>query len=363
MPPQVLPMKDHSRKLLFDEAPIAISPSAARLLGLPEAVFLQQLHYRLHMKSNDPETYKSHFIDGRYWVHWKMAELHREVPLGRSGDPYKRVVKSLRGLGILLVERHKQSSWNQTNHYSIVYETLDAVVEKRRQQYESSGGVATGPSEGAFRDEELDIDTSSGGDATNHCTETSSETSLNTTTTESGTDPSNLIWSDIPESVRPQILELVPQHLDKQRCIDMLSARIKRDAALPEEEKLASPVKWFKVVIANPDFSAADKFAEERQRRLDQQRTSRSAAEHSAASQMSQGNDQRDRERAAVERLSRLGSEERSALAAAAIVACEYQHFAAQITDAVSRGTLPDQRYARQAVLRALKKHGMEPRA
>ena len=363
MPAQVELMKDHSRKLLFDEAPIAISPSAARLLGLPEAVFLQQLHYRLHMKANDPETYRSHFIDGRYWVYWKMADLHREVPLGRSGDPYKRVIKNLRGLGILLVERHKQSSWNQTNHYSIVYQTLDAVVEKRREQHESSGGVATGPSEVALQNEDLDIDTSSGGNATNHCTETSSQTSQKTTTTEVDSDYSNLIWSEIPEGIRQQILELVPAHFDRQRCIDMLSARIERDAALLEVDRLVSPVKWFTVVIANPDFSAADKFAEERRRRLNQQLSSRSAAEHAAASQMAQGSDQRDREKAALERLSGLGSEERSALAAAAVVACEYQHFDAQITDAVSRGTLPDQRYARQAVLRALKKHGMGPRA
>ena len=171
------------------------------------------------------------------------------------------------------------------------------------------------------------------------------------------------LWSEIAEGIRQQILELVPAHFDRQRCIDMLSARIERDAALLEVDRLVSPVKWFTVVIANPDFSAADKFAEERQRRLDQQLSSRSAAEHSAASQMAQGSDQRDREKAALERLSGLGSEERSALAAAAVVACEYQHFDAQITDAVSRGTLPDQRYARQAVLRALKKHGMGPRA
>jgi hypothetical protein len=82
---------------------------------------------------------------------------------------------------------------------------------------------------------------------------------------------------------------------------------------------------------ADPDFAAADTFAAERQRELDQRIASRVAAEHAVASNATQSNDQRDRDKAAVERLSQLDEKERLALAAAAVAACEYQHFAPHI--------------------------------
>lgn len=54
--------------LLFDESPIAISPTLCRALGLPEAVFLQQLYFRLHQKHSNPTTYAKYRVDGMDWV-------------------------------------------------------------------------------------------------------------------------------------------------------------------------------------------------------------------------------------------------------------------------------------------------------
>jgi hypothetical protein len=73
-----------------------------------------------------------------------------------------------------------------------------------------------------------------------------------------------LEWSLIPEGIRRAIHELIPPHLDQQRCIDMLAARLARDATWPEDKRVGAPVKWFKGAVADPDFAAADTFAAER---------------------------------------------------------------------------------------------------
>lgn len=126
-------MKISHRTLLFDEPPIAISPTLCRLLSLQAAVLLQQLHYWLQQKAAAPERYRDHFINGRYWVYWTQEQLQKSIPLGRSSDPHKRLIKELNALGILLVERHRASSWDRTNFYSIDYQCFDAFIARRLQ--------------------------------------------------------------------------------------------------------------------------------------------------------------------------------------------------------------------------------------
>lgn len=126
-------MKISHRTLLFDEPPIAISPTLARLISLQAAVLLQQLHYWLQQKAAAPERYRDHFIDGRYWVYWTQEQLQKAIPLGRSSDPHKRLIKELNALGILLVERHRASSWDRTNFYSIDYQCFDDFIARRLQ--------------------------------------------------------------------------------------------------------------------------------------------------------------------------------------------------------------------------------------
>ena len=53
--------------LLFDERPLVIQPTLAKLLGsLDEAVILQQIHYWLEKKTN--------IKDGRSWVYNSMTD-------------------------------------------------------------------------------------------------------------------------------------------------------------------------------------------------------------------------------------------------------------------------------------------------
>ena len=345
-----------SHKLLFDESPIAISPWAARTFGLAEAVFLQQLHYRLHMKSKDPETYARDFINDRYWVYWTMRDLHVEIPLGRSDDPYKRVIGKLRKLGILLVEKHRQASWNQTNFYSIDYGALDSLVQPSQEPTGPAGGGATDPSGEVTGPDEGGIAETSGGEATDHCSKNSTETSVKTTTTTNGTtteSPSSLEsgrelqWTVIPSSIRSQLLRLIPAEQDQQRCLDLVAARILLDRKLPKEQQLSSPVRWFTTVIVNPDFTAADQYAEERRR--EQTRTAASIVEFKVTldSKVEHGIAAQKREEAALATLASLSESTLLEVFALAASVCECPNFAAQIADAVSRRVLPPNRHAK----------------
>ena len=358
-------MSHQSHKLLFDESPIAISPSAARTFGLAEAVFLQQLHYRLHMKANDPGTYARDFINGRYWVYWTMKDLHVEIPLGRSDDPYKRVTNKLRKLGILLVEKHRQASWNQTNFYSIDYGALDSLVQPSPEPSAPFGGDAADPSGEMTSSDEGGIDETSGGDATDHCSENSTKTSVKTTTTSKGTTTESqdnlnsvgeLQWTVVPLAIRSQILRLIPPMLDQQRCIDLVAARMLRDRTLPEEQRLSSPVKWLTKVIANPDFTAADLFAEER--RQEQARAAALISESKVTldSKLEQNVALRNREGAALAALALLDESALVEVAALAASVCEYPNFAVQIAEAVSQRALPANHYAKKGVFKAMRK-------
>tara|TARA_R110001592_G_scaffold91274_1_gene267351 strand:+ start:3928 stop:5037 length:1110 start_codon:yes stop_codon:yes gene_type:complete len=178
-------MKISLRTLLYDEPPIAISPTLCRMISLQAAVLLQQLHYWLQQKSAAPDRYKDHYINGRYWVHWTYEQLQKQIPLGKSIDPHKRLIKELSSLGVLLVEQHRASEWDRTNYYSIDYKCFDELVEKHQKEVESirSGYASDRQIEEAVIDDEVTNLSSRGVPAGFKETEISTETSSKITTT------------------------------------------------------------------------------------------------------------------------------------------------------------------------------------
>lgn len=196
-------MRTGSRNLLFDEPPISISPTLARLISLQAAVLLQQLHYWLQQKAAAPERYRDHFINGRYWVYWTQEQLQRAIPLGRSSDPHKRLVKELSALGILLVERHRASSWDRTNFYSIDYLCFDDFIARRLQDDDCRiGGNPTNRGEDKAPIEAVKTGASTSAIPANYKqTEKTTETSSNNTTT------TVVVGADIPL----QVIHLLPE--------------------------------------------------------------------------------------------------------------------------------------------------------
>jgi hypothetical protein len=72
--------------LLIEEPPLQVLPSLAALIGLNEAIFLQQLHWRLRASK--------HRRDGRTWVYNTYDDWHREFPFW-SVRTIRRIISNL----------------------------------------------------------------------------------------------------------------------------------------------------------------------------------------------------------------------------------------------------------------------------
>ncbi len=210
--------------LLFDEPPIAFSPTLARCLGLHEAILLQQIHYWLQHKLRDPSRYQDYFIQNRYWVKWNMQEMMEHVPLGKSPDPYKRTIKALREQSIMLVAQHWKSRYINTNFYSIHYQNLASRIELELRR--PTGGGATEPSGELPPNDELIQLTSTGA-------VTPDLLSKNSSDIEDLKNPPPLDTSGLPATVRDAAANLVNRTQRPQDYIDLLVARIRRNRDLP----------------------------------------------------------------------------------------------------------------------------------
>lgn len=116
-------------KLLINESPLLIQPSLAKVIGLHEAIFLQQLHYWMGV---------SRFIKNeRKWV-YNTYEQWLEQLKYLSLPTLKRAIKSLKIQKLLYVERLDKVRSNQVNYYSINYDALNQI-EKGMTEYFDSG--------------------------------------------------------------------------------------------------------------------------------------------------------------------------------------------------------------------------------
>lgn len=366
-------MSSGTGQLLFDEPPIAVSPSLIRSLGLPEAVLLQQVHFRIWCKRNEPAQYVSHFIDGRYWVHWSLAELQKAVPLGGSSqDPYKRVIKRLKLLGILLVEQHRRSEWNRTNWYSISYESLHSFLSARAgSDARPTGGKATDRDTVSPLVERSFVDPSTGGKSSAVSqSESSSETSLETTTAKQAATAdgeslngggedirSRLDLSALPAAIQSDVQAIVATRRDAQRFVDLLSARLERNRHLPPAQQLKNPVLWLRSLferIDAVDFNEADRVRAERDRSMEHARRQMASVAAAVAESVRQDAAALRRRQAAEEALAQLTQDEREALTNAALASTSLRSQRTKVKESIATGRLPDSPLARLAVIRAL---------
>lgn len=112
-----------STKLLLNESPLVVQPSLAVLLGLNEALVLQQIHYWLNPKFN------KNYEEGRHWVHKTYRQWTMELPFF-SEKTMRRVITNLERQGLLL-SRSLARRFNRTKSYTIDYEVLEDLSQGR----------------------------------------------------------------------------------------------------------------------------------------------------------------------------------------------------------------------------------------
>lgn len=120
-----------SSTLLIDESPLIVQPSLAVLVGLNEAMILQQVHYWLNPKMN------KNVFEGRLWVHNTYEQWQKQFPFWGE-KTIRRTILSLEKLTIL-ESRVKTFNFKKTKYYTIDYDALESLRSAEKLGSDPSG--------------------------------------------------------------------------------------------------------------------------------------------------------------------------------------------------------------------------------
>lgn len=108
--------------LLFNKEDILlVNRRLAVLIGLNEAIVLQQIHYWIKKKSSGIER------QGCRWVFNSLDRWHEQFPFW-SADTVKRALAALKAKGLIRVEKLADVGRDRTNYYTIDYKQI-ALLE------------------------------------------------------------------------------------------------------------------------------------------------------------------------------------------------------------------------------------------
>jgi hypothetical protein len=102
--------------LFADEPVLIFHPSLACLLGLNEAIVLQQLHYWLKRSENEHE--------GHRWVYNTYKQWREKSFPFWEERTIQRAMINLEGKGLVISCRLQAQDWNQRKWYRIDYDAL-----------------------------------------------------------------------------------------------------------------------------------------------------------------------------------------------------------------------------------------------
>ncbi len=126
-------------KLLIASQPLQVIPELAALIGLEEALVIQQLHYWMNMSRNEH--------DGRKWVYNTYEEWQAQFPFMTIRTLQRVMANLVNKYELVAIHRFNSSNWDRTNWYSIKYENLDKLEEEihkvRQRAAEQKDAIAT----------------------------------------------------------------------------------------------------------------------------------------------------------------------------------------------------------------------------
>lgn len=105
---------------LFTNHPLVVDKYLAKILGLNEAIVLQQINYWLEINKKK----NNNFHEGRYWTYNTISDWQEEFPFW-SKDTVNRIFNKLRKMNILITGNYNKLKVDRTLWYSIDYEELD----------------------------------------------------------------------------------------------------------------------------------------------------------------------------------------------------------------------------------------------
>lgn len=112
--------------LLIEETPHQVIPSLAAEIGLNEAIFVQQLHWRI-------QNNECYYHNNRLWWYHTQENWVEVFPYW-SEATVKRIIQSLRKKNILSIEKLSKDVLgkpsDRTNWFSINHESIDQICKK-----------------------------------------------------------------------------------------------------------------------------------------------------------------------------------------------------------------------------------------
>lgn len=121
-------------KLLFNEQPLVVDKQLAKLIGLNEAMVLQQIHYWIEINKKVRNNYR----EDKYWTYNTIQEWQNEFPFW-SYDTVKRTLAKLRKQGILITGNFNKLKIDRTIWYTINYDVLEKLnIEHEEKKNEEN---------------------------------------------------------------------------------------------------------------------------------------------------------------------------------------------------------------------------------
>jgi hypothetical protein len=110
------------KKVLSNEQPLMIPPKLASIIGLNEAIILQQIHYWNLLNEESGRNYK----DGYYWT-FNSYELWKEQFPFWSPKTIQRTINKLEKIGLIVAGCYNKMPIDRTKWYRIDYKMLESI--------------------------------------------------------------------------------------------------------------------------------------------------------------------------------------------------------------------------------------------
>ena len=125
-----------SELLLFNEQPLVIRPTLACLIGLNEAIVLQQVHYWITINTKAERNLR----DGYYWTFNSVANWQKQFPFW-SYETIKRTLNKLSGKikgkpkppKLLITANYNNIKIDRTLWYRIDYDLLGIIAKEANE--------------------------------------------------------------------------------------------------------------------------------------------------------------------------------------------------------------------------------------
>jgi hypothetical protein len=110
-------------KYLLDEPPLQLLPTLAKLIGLHEAIILQQIYYWQILNQKTGKNYRN----GYHWTYNTYEDWQAQFPF-LSLSTIKRTINRLESQNLLVSDNFNRIKIDRTKWYRVDLNTLESLI-------------------------------------------------------------------------------------------------------------------------------------------------------------------------------------------------------------------------------------------